>query len=285
MTESYRTSDAESMYLDLMKKVLTRTDLDHTYRVLHTRVGTFRKVFNPLALKILDAFNLELRRRVDREVRLRGGDWPSEAETMIGLARLTNLQACLTDVLDNGVPGDVIETGVWRGGATIFMRAVLKVRNVTDRMVWVADSFQGLPKPDASRYPVDAGDVHWTNHALAVSVDEVMGNFKKYDLLDEQVRFLVGWFRDTLPSAPIDQLSVMRLDGDMYESTIVALEALYPRLSCGGYAIIDDYGAVSSCRRAVHDYRDRHKVMDEMKEIDWSGVFWQKTSQGSGDEM
>jgi O-methyltransferase len=276
MTDGITTSDPESLYLDLMKKVLTRTDFDQTYTLLHSRIGRFRKVVNPLALRFLGLFDLELRRRVDRDVRVRGGDWPSEAETMIGLVRLTNLQECLVDVLENGVPGDVIETGVWRGGATIFMRAILKVRNVTDRLVWVADSFEGLPKPDASRYPADAGDVHWTNDTLAVSVDEVRANFTRYELLDEQVRFLVGWFRDTLPAAPIDQLSIIRLDGDMYESTIVAHESLYPRLSSGGYAIIDDYGAVPGCRKAVDDYRDRHEITDDIKEIDGSGVYWQK---------
>src|SRR5688572_4859073 len=75
------------------------------------------------------------------EARVTGNDWPTRGHTMIGRARLDNLQACLESVLTREVPGDVIEAGVWRGGAAIFMRALLKVYGVRDRTVWVADSF------------------------------------------------------------------------------------------------------------------------------------------------
>ena len=195
---------------------------------------------------------------------------------MIGLRRLENLQFCVTDVLRRDVPGDLIETGAWRGGATIFMRAILKAHGDVERRVWVADSFQGLPKPDAHTYPADAGDPHHTYAALAVSEQQVRANFARYDMLDEQVRFLPGWFRDTLPAAPISRLSVLRIDGDMYESTMVALSALYPRLSIGGYVIIDDYGAVRGCHDAVEDFRSRHGVEEVLQRIDWGGVFWQR---------
>src|SRR6478672_4155816 len=70
--------------------------------------------------------------------------WPKDAHTMLSLKRLDNIQYCVERVLHDGVPGDLIETGVWRGGATIFMRAILKVHRVFDRTVWVADSFDGL---------------------------------------------------------------------------------------------------------------------------------------------
>jgi O-methyltransferase len=209
-------------------------------------------------------------------MRSEGKDWPSDAETMIGALRLDNLQHCITDVIARGVPGDLIETGVWRGGATIFMRGVLKAYGVTDRRVWVADSFQGLPKPDPDRFRDDTGDVFWGYDALAVSLDQVKANFERYGLLDDQVRFLPGWFRDTLPIAPIEQIAVLRLDGDMYESTIVALEALYPKLAAGGYAIVDDYKAVDACKAAVDDYRRDQGITEAIHEIDWGGVFWQR---------
>jgi O-methyltransferase len=196
---------------------------------------------------------------------------------MIGLHRLDNLEECITDVLRRGVPGDLIETGVWRGGATIFMRAVLEAYGDLDRLVWAADSFEGLPPPDPAAYPADEGDKHWQKSQLAVSLDEVRHNFNRYGLLDHRVRFLVGWFRDTLPDAPIERLSILRLDGDMYESTIVALRSLYPKLSPGGYVIVDDYGAVKGCRAAVEDFRAEHGITDELHKIDWSGVFWQRS--------
>src|SRR4029077_10071518 len=115
-------------------------------------------------------------------------------------------------------------------------------------MVWVADSFTGLPPPDAARYPHDRGDRLHEFPQLAVTLERVRENFRRYGLLDDQVRLLPGWFRDTLPAAPIERLAVLRLDGDLYESTIRALESLYYRLSVGGYIIVDDYGNVAGCR-------------------------------------
>ncbi len=215
----------------------------------------------------------------DPHLRAQGADWPETAETMIGLQRLDNLQACVEDALANGVPGDLIETGVWRGGATILMRAILKAYGVEDRRVWAADSFEGLPPPDPGRYPQDKGDWLYTLEDLAVPLDQVKANFVRYGLLDKQVRFLEGWFRDTLPEAPIGRLAVVRLDGDMYESTMDALVYLYPKLSVGGYLIVDDYGALRGCRQAVHDFRDTHGITEEIWPIDWSGVFWQRSGK------
>jgi O-methyltransferase len=156
------------------------------------------------------------------------------------------------------------------------MRAILAAYGDRGRRVWAADSFHGLPKPDAARYPADAGDLHWTRIELAVSLDEVKRNFARYGLLDERVCFLEGWFKDTLPAAPIDRLAVLRLDGDLYESTLDALRALYPKLSIGGYAIVDDYGAVAACARAVEDYRREHGISEPIRDIDGIGVYWQR---------
>jgi len=205
-----------------------------------------------------------------------GGIWPTRAHTMIGMPRLDNLQACVEEVLRAGVPGDLIETGVWRGGASIFMRGVLKAYGITDRRVWVADSFEGLPRADRDRYPKES---HLELHKfadLAVPLDEVRRNFERYGLLDDQVCFLKGWFRDTLPSAPIASLAVMRLDGDLYESTMDALVNLYPRLSSGGFVIVDDYNAVQSCNDAVDDFRTEREITTRLFMIPGSGAFWRK---------
>jgi O-methyltransferase len=212
-----------------------------------------------------------------RAQREEGRDWPSLAHTMIGLKRMENLQFCVEDVILKNVPGDFIETGVWRGGACIFMRGLLKAYGIKDRTVWVADSFEGLPPPDAAKYPADAGDMSHQSSALAISRGQVQSHFEKYGLLDEQVRFLKGWFKDTLPGAPIEKLAVARLDGDMYESTMDGLTSLYPKLSVGGYLIVDDYGALPACAQAVEDYRKKHNITDPITVIDWAGVFWQRT--------
>ena len=127
-------------------------------------------------------------------------------------------------------------------------------------------------------YPADEGvDLH-TYDMLAVSLDEVKRNFERYDLLDDQVHFLEGWFRDTLPTAPIEALAVMRLDGDLYESTMDALSSLYPKLSPGGYVIIDDYRAIDACRAAVDDYRRSHSVDEELHTVDWNAVYWRRSA-------
>ena len=99
---------------------------------------------------------------------------------------------------------------------------------VTDRRVWAADSFAGLPAPNPTEYPEDTGLDLSQNAYLAVSLQEVQRNFRHYGLLDGQVQFLPGWFRDTLPTAPIEQLAVLRIDGDLYESTMDALGGAVP---------------------------------------------------------
>jgi O-methyltransferase len=208
--------------------------------------------------------------------RTRGRDWPPFAHTMIGLERLDNIQQCAEDILLNNIPGDLIETGVWRGGSTIFMRAILKAHKNIDKNVWVADSFEGLPKPNPAKYPADRGDLHHAQKSLAVSLDQVKENFQKYDLLDDRVIFLKGFFCDTLSTNDINKLALIRLDGDMYESTMDALVYLYPKLSVGGYLIVDDYGAVNSCRKAVEDYRMQHNIDDQIIQIDGIGVYWQR---------
>lgn len=278
---------AAERYLALLKGVLTRA-LPADPRLVQ---ASFTPARSPLPRKLahgyVQQFLAKNRWVLAREERpasggfvpgSRGGKWPEHAESMIGMPRLDNVQHCVTTVVKEGVPGDVIETGVWRGGATILMRAVLAAYGVTDRTVWVADSFEGLPPPSAQDYPADAGDQHFTKTELAVSLEQVQANFARYDLLDDQVRFLKGWFKDTLPTAPIERLAVMRLDGDLYESTIQALEALYPKLSVGGFVIVDDYGEIEQAKQATEDFRARLGITDPVVDIDGAGVYWRRTS-------
>lgn len=213
---------------------------------------------------------------IDQVTRLNGMYWPRIAHSMIGRLRMDNLQKCMTSVFEDNIEGDFIETGVWRGGSCIFMRGFLKSHGIHDRRVWVADSFEGLPKPDEEKYPEDNGSIYHLNDFLRVSLEEVMENFKLYDLLDNQVMFLKGWFKDTLPIAPIEKLAVLRLDGDMYSSTMDSLRNLYPKLSIGGYIIIDDYG-LSGCNAAIKDFRTEFNIDEPLVNIDASGAcYWRK---------
>jgi O-methyltransferase len=277
--------NSQHLYLDLMKRCLVNTIYPQSEEVPSPATATgFRGRLARALLRLPSSLQRwpsprdgqgKLLSR-DTRNRMEGRTWPLVAHTMIGLKRLDNLEFCIEKVITTGVPGDLIETGVWRGGATIFMRAVLKAYGVTDRYVWVADSFEGLPPPEADKYPHDVGDRLHEARELAVSLEEVKANFERYGLLDDQVRFLKGWFRDILPAAPIERLAVLRLDGDMYESTMDTLVNLYPKLSEGGYAIVDDYGAIPACRQAVNDYRSANAITEKIRNIDWTGIFWQK---------
>jgi hypothetical protein len=197
------------------------------------------------------------------------------SHTMIGRKRLDNIERCLDIVRLDNIPGDVIETGVWRGGAAIFMRGYLAAHNMFDRRVWVADSFEGLPKPTLTQ---DAGYDFSAERMpiLAVSLEEVKENFRRYGLLDEQVEFVKGWFKDTLHRAPIEKLAIARLDGDLYESTMDALNALYDKVVPAGFVIIDDYNDFEPCGRAVNEFREKLSICAPLQNIDWAGVYWRK---------
>jgi O-methyltransferase len=264
--------ETAAAYLELMKGCLT-------FLLWGASDGPLRElnVRRPLVsfARILQRIG-SWRRPAPASIREFGMDWPAQALTMIGKVRLDNIQACVERVLEDDIPGDVIEAGVWRGGATIFMRAILRAYGDTQRKVWVADSFRGLPRPNVAKYPADRGYDLSVWRGLAVSADEVRENFRRFQLLDDQVVFLEGWFAETLPVAPIDRLAVLRLDGDLYESTMDALTHLYPRLSPGGFAIVDDYYSAPPCRQAVDDFRRANAIDEEMMRIDWSGAFWRR---------
>ena len=198
------------------------------------------------------------------------------SHTMVGRKRLENVQLCIETVLADNIKGDFIETGIWRGGTCIFMRGILMAYGVTDRIVWAADSFEGVPPPT---WPEDEGFDISSNvfPVLAVSLDEVRELFSRYGLLDEKVKFLKGWFKDTLPAAPIEQLAVLRLDGDLYESTMDALVPLYDKVAHGGFIIVDDYGSCPPCKRAIDDFRSQRGISEAMQPIDTQSVYWRKS--------
>ncbi|WP_093292421.1 TylF/MycF family methyltransferase [Thermoactinomyces sp. DSM 45892] len=253
---------AEQLYLELLKKaILFEIWIEHERNF----PSSDNYVFNPVP-----------------EKRETGSDWPPIAHSMIGRERMNHLHQCLESVIRENVPGDFIETGVWRGGSCIFMRGFLKAHRITDRTVWVADSFEGLPLPDPN-YPVDQGGVWHMYDFLRVSLETVIDNFKRYSLLDDQVSFLKGWFKDTLPKAPIQKIALARLDGDMYSSTWDSLSNLYDKISLGGYIIIDDY-ILPCCASAVHDFRNQFGIDDAIIKIGkepCSAAYWRKTKERS----
>ena len=207
--------------------------------------------------------------------------------TMLTPELLDNIEYCIRDVVNNKIEGDFIECGVWRGGACIYAYHVLKNLG-EDRKVYVADSFEGLPKPNEELYPADSGDIHWTYPELAVSLEQVKQNFEIFGPVDENVVFVKGFFKDSLSKCDIDKISVLRLDGDMYESTMDSLKYLYHKLEVGGYCIVDDYSGVIGCTKAIDEFREKYDIDDEMKLCQAvphadgfhpASVFWRKTKQ------
>lgn len=260
-------SAAADLYLELLKSCVGNSIYDDDLDLMR---GSFAR--DDTSGKLVSTQGVP----VEGQLKFLGHIWPSRAHTMIGVPRLDNLRACAEAALDDGVEGDFIETGVWRGGAIVFMRGVLKVYGVENRIVWAADSFAGLPPGDVAKYPKESPAAFDQHADLAVSLEQVQRNIARYGLLDSQVKFLKGWFRDTLPTAPIRKLALMRLDGDLYESTMDALVALYPKLSPGGFAIIDDFNLVQSCNEAVDDFRRERGIAEAISPIEGGGAFWRK---------
>lgn len=271
------------LYLDLLKRVLINwiyleSEIIDLRPYSKEDAGVISRIKRALTLYLRNYRWVRTRKReVSKPKRLLGLDWPMYAHSMTGLSRLNNLEKCCKSVLDENIAGDWIETGCWRGGSSIFMAGVLRIFDESDRRVFVCDSFEGLPKPDEN-YPEDAQDKHhqWGD-ILGVTKEQVEENFRRYGLLSRQVHFIKGWFKDTLRFIDSEQFSLIRLDGDMYESTYTALDALYPKLSSGGFLIIDDYYALDNCRKAVDDYFEKEGIPFEINRIDDSGGFLRKT--------
>ena len=275
---------AVQLYLELLKKtILFEIWLEYEAYLpasLHiSKELEFEPVTVPLPLFIkqyAENHNLKIvKPNVSKSERHDGMDWPRAAHSMIGRERMNQLQEAMETVVRENIEGDFIETGVWRGGSCIFMNGFLQANNIKDRTVWVADSFEGLPAPNLEQYPKDYGDYLHTFDYLRVSLETVQENFRKYDLLNDQVKFLKGWFKDTLPSAPVEKIAIARLDGDMYESTMDSLVNLYDKVSTGGFIIIDDYGLIT-CAEAVTDFRSERNIKTPMTQIDDFGIYWRK---------
>jgi O-methyltransferase len=224
----------------------------------------------------------------DLQVRAQGRDWPLHALTMTGLVRLDDLEQCVETIIRDSVGGDLIEAGSWRGGSSILMRATLDSLGAEDRTVWVADSFQGFPAPDPSPEQDGRGIDYAQSLApcfaafdyLAVPLDDVRESFARLGYV-RGVKFVAGFFEQTLPKLACDKQrwSVIRLDGDTYDVTLLALRCLYPNLSIGGYVIVDDYLDIDECRQAVDDFRREHAIDEPLEQVDWSCARWRRTSE------
>lgn len=252
------------LYTEMIKSFVSATVFNDAEFSVHPRLGSDKKR--------IKAFN--------KDNRMNGQDWTYVGDTMTGWKRLDNVRNLLMDVVRKNVKGDYIETGVWRGGSSIFARAVMDALGEHNRTSYVCDSFQGLPPGEKH---LDEKDIGWDKTPyLEVSSEVVANNFRKYGLLGLNVVFAKGFFNETMPplSKRIDSLSIMRLDGDMYESTVDVLYHLYDKLSIGGYVIMDDWFGFPS-RTACEDFFKVHGINPTIVPIDKLSAYWKKTEDVS----
>jgi O-methyltransferase len=274
----------DSAYLELLKISLTASIYEESsWRLIEGPMVHEKGILAVIKRKLVGAINKRGFRIVriqkyNAGLREQGLDWPLFGLTMVGIQRLNNLQSCIEDILTNNVPGCFVETGVWRGGCSIFAKAVLRQHRADDRIVWCCDSFEGMPSPSTVDLSIDSKSDFADREYLVATEEQVVNNFRKFGLLDSNVRFLKGWFRDTLPTAPISKIAILRMDGDLYDSTMDALNNLYHKISIGGYVIVDDYKSWKGCRQAVDEFRERGKIAERLTDIDAHAVFWKKGS-------
>lgn len=275
--------NTEDRYLDLLKRsLLNEIYLDDELRILYLRDCLQQKdsfsydVLHDIRDSRKHAFDRlkesrQLGRFVDRDIHNSGF-----SHTMVGRERLDSLHECMDMIRTNNIQGDLVECGVWRGGCVIFIAAYLSIYGIRNRRVFAVDSFMGLPKPSVEPdREIDLSQELFPE--LSVSMETVKENFRVYGLDPEDVIFLSGWFKDSLPDLNSRTIALLRLDGDLYESTRDCLVNLYDKVVEGGIVIIDDWGVLPPCQQAVIDFfNERNIPLPTMTKIDWSGVFWIK---------
>ena len=218
-----------------------------------------------------------------------GRGWPNgPALSMSGVRRSDHFVALVSQAVSDGIPGHVIETGVWHGGLSLLAAKTLEVLGETSRRMYLADSFRGIPPTpkDGKRYTaqdVKAQHIGILNNNSALWVQDAAYRF---GFTRDQLRFVIGFFNESIPrlikAEPGIGFAVVRLDGDAYHSTWDAITLLYPRLAPGGFLIVDDYTEWEGCRRAILDYRRKHDIRAPLtliphRQQEWHiGAYWRK---------
>lgn len=192
--------------------------------------------------------------------------------SILPVQRLNSLIDMMTYIKDNNINGDFLEAGAMRGGACMVMKAFCN-ENKLNKKVFVADSFKGFP---ISKITEESYVNNTTFPFVIVSEEECKNNFRRYNLLDDDVIFIKGFFNESLPQADINNLSILRIDCDMYQSTLDVLENLYDKVSENGFIIIDDYGDFPFCKKAVDLFRQNLNTPKQLFWVDDQCVYWQK---------
>ena len=192
--------------------------------------------------------------------------------TLIGEDGLDNIKDLLEKVKDKGVKGAFVEAGIWRGGACIYARACMDYLGIKEPVI-ACDSFVGLPPPD---WKQDEGDQHHLIRELRVSERTVEENIR-YFPIEGNIELVPGFFKETMPmlKEKLSDISILRVDGDMYGSTMEVLENLYDKVSIGGFVIADDY-ALPGGKLAIDEFRENYGIKNPLIKVNDTIYYWQK---------
>jgi O-methyltransferase len=269
----------EKDYIDLLKSALMGC-LENT---CYNEVGAgkksgIKKAFQTI-LKFLIPKNTKLIRlsQGSKEERQMRSDSTFNAYTLVGYKRLQFLEESVKEIAHKKIDGDILEAGLWRGGASIFIKKMMDIVGLNNQL-YCADSFEGMPKPKLKTDLDSLNGDYSKIDFYTVGLEKVIENFKNFNALDSQVHFVKGWFSETMPllREKIKKISLLRVDCDLYESTLDVLVNMYDKVSEGGFVYIDDYYGWEGCRKAVDEFRLARSIDQALVTVDRDSVYWNK---------
>ena len=206
-----------------------------------------------------------------------------EAYTATSIERVYALKSAITYIIKNKIKGDFVECGVWKGGSCMLMAKTLVNEGEKERKIWMYDTFDGMTEPTDDDCEIETNvsgsdllkntpkNTDKFNMWAYAPLEMVKKNMKKTMFPEECIHFIEGKVENTLSKIKPQNIALLRLDTDWYESTKCELEQLYPLLSIGGVLIVDDYGHFSGAKKAVDEYFSKTNVKPLMNRIDYSG--------------
>jgi O-methyltransferase len=201
--------------------------------------------------------------------------------TKTSIERMYSLYSSVNYVLDNQIEGDIVECGVWRGGSAMMIAKMLHKRGITNRKVYLYDTFEGMSAPTKEDVDVDGSfagklmedqkDDKINSVWCLADLNDVSTNMKLTQFKEENIVYVEGKVEDTIPGTIPSKIALLRLDTDWYFSTKHELIHLYPLLVKNGILIIDDYGHWQGCKKAVNEYFEEHKIKMLLNRVDYTG--------------
>jgi O-methyltransferase len=199
--------------------------------------------------------------------------------TMTSPERMYCLYKAVEHVSAAAIPGDVVECGVWRGGSSMLAASILEELGDRTRHSWLFDTFEGMSPPtsDDIAFSGEAAEGRWEqdqaedhNEWCYAPLEDVQQNLRSTGRDENLLHFVKGKVEDTIPQHSPDQIALLRLDTDWYESTYHELIHLFPRIAPGGVLIIDDYGHWAGARKAVDQYLDERDIKLLLNRVDYT---------------